>query len=603
MTAAASNGKEPVRKVASSLRSSFCFCIAWLGISILLGVLGIFVTLATGSTGNGIVQKGLVTGRVGNATLSTPTNGSRVTDDTTTAISSNSSSQSDQFIPSLSSQPIDTDATNNTEDSTISSSNSVPVDDPLSSPSQQVSNYDNNDNDDIPIVWRDNLQYRRICTKVSRATLCLTIRYPFEVPMQDPTVTYPKPVDQRFYNLTGMVFVDGNVLKQATMCQRPLLPLNSQNNSENTVADQIYACLEQVAETHNLNNLTVVAAFTRQKSNDVEVFYGTHLSEQRQRMEDYFRGYVIWVLGASPAPTVAAGLTGLFSNCRSIRGFGFKCAIQSKRKDLVRDSERRKWRRRHLQEVSRPAKLDNIWIQVVYYFPKGHWVNHYANWTVPLIDALMENNNLATNLLYPNGTARVTSQDQLRPLSVLVEFPMAHSQTETMILNNVGQVHYNMMEFTHKIMNLTTSRPAQKQLANLGLKLANIIAFDGLPQHFPSKTGGWFRRMGRPDTVKRMVGTTCMGPLPSNSPLRQVNMWERQAFQHYGLDMETFYAKTWEFSNQFWWEEAMIDRYRQLDCTHSKGGGGMTTVHKYFLQAIVDGYYESNNKGVGNSVA
>jgi hypothetical protein len=197
----------------------------------------------------------------------------------------------------------------------------------------------------------------------------------------------------------------------------------------------------------------------------------------------------------------------------------------------------------------------------------------------------------------------------LRPMSLFVEFPIAHSQTEVMIDKYIDQVQYNQMRFTELVMNIT-SREARDELAStMGLQLAHVIAFDGLPQHFPSATGAYpsmktginseasFLEQPYPNWHAEL-GSSCRGPLPRNSRLKQVNDWERVAFQQYhGFDMK-FYAKIWEFSNQFWWQERMWNgKGGQLDCTHGQGQGP-TIVHKYFVQAMVDGYYESQHQAM-----
>ena len=51
----------------------------------------------------------------------------------------------------------------------------------------------------IHTMYEDDLRYRRVCAPIGEhANVCLTIRYPFEIPKQDPSVTYPKPVSAVF---------------------------------------------------------------------------------------------------------------------------------------------------------------------------------------------------------------------------------------------------------------------------------------------------------------------------------------------------------------------------------------------------------------------
>ena len=62
----------------------------------------------------------------------------------------------------------------------------------------------------------ENLNYRRVCAPVGAASLlCMTLKYPFSFDVQDPTRSYPFPVDDRFYEINNRVtFIDGTDLNE-----------------------------------------------------------------------------------------------------------------------------------------------------------------------------------------------------------------------------------------------------------------------------------------------------------------------------------------------------------------------------------------------------
>ncbi len=226
---------------------------------------------------------------------------------------------------------------------------------------------------------------------------------------------------------------------------------------------------------------------------------------------------------------------------------------------------------------------------------------------MPLLEVLHASGSLSSreSASHINGTT-----PSLKRVSILVDFPLAHMQTQDMIDETFDQVRYNIERYAQLIMNIT-SAAAKREMADMGYELQHVLAFDGLPQHFPSLTGGYpyvsvnaysesefLDRQGYPGWFPEL-GSKCRGPLTPNSKLKYVNSLGRQAFHKLGLDMR-YYAKTWEFANQFWWNEKMWKDVRlpNLDCTHPTAGRtGFTCVYKFLLQAIVDGYYEAQREG------
>ena len=58
-----------------------------------------------------------------------------------------------------------------------------------------------------------------------------------------------------------------------------------------------------------------------------------------------------------------------------------------------------------------------------------------------------------------------------------------------------------------------------------------------------------------------------------------------------------WYGQVWEFANLFWWQHVGWNSRNGLDCTHSSSSAAVSTpglycMHRYFLQAMIDGYYE-----------
>jgi hypothetical protein len=184
----------------------------------------------------------------------------------------------------------------------------------------------------------------------------------------------------------------------------------------------------------------------------------------------------------------------------------------------------------------------------------------------------------------------------------------------------------------------------KQELADLGFELGNMFVFDGLPQYFPTETAAYRSELNQYHSEENFLqnngysgwhtefGSSCRGPLPSNSPLKEVATNIRQDWMDQGFDMR-WYGRTWEFANMFWFQTKMCklpeacvlaldtpflrgylsvcESYNrccyflltrsgkgkdgQLDCTHSVEGQvrGSYAVHKFFVQAMLDDYFET----------
>jgi hypothetical protein len=69
-----------------------------------------------------------------------------------------------------------------------------------------------------------------------------------------------------------------------------------------------------------------------------------------------------------------------------------------------------------------------------------------------------------------------------------VGFPIAHSQVETMLFHHMDKIEYNQVGYTQRVMSALTSQ-GKRELEEINITLARIIAFGGLPQHFPTEIG------------------------------------------------------------------------------------------------------------------
>jgi hypothetical protein len=505
---------------------------------------------------------------------------------------------------------------------------------------------------EVPQVVFDNLKYRRVCAQVHSSILCLVIRFPFDVPLQDPTVSFPKPFDERFYQLKPMVLLDGPALLRDASCQKAT---TTRSNNATTIEEEekddddtyyLFTCLEAMTRQHHG---AVVALWTRQRApnhplyhdnrsnNHAPKLYGTGSREQQQRMHDFFHqdDHVVMVLGASPTPHVTLCLTDLFggsssvssvSSCQRLSDHAFNCQRSNNNTTTVAKRRKRRTRKDRLLPFS-----DGISIRVYKYHPTMYEdanisgrVQHIVNSTMTLMEMIkttdvvmaMEHSKITTTT--ESSSTRINSdndggnlpsaQQQLRPLSIIVDFPLAHAQTHFMITEMWDQVKYNQERMVEMIMNVTTAS-ARQELAKLGFNLTHLIVFDGVPQFFPTESGGYLHELQRGNEQAFLdakgypgwrpeLGSSCRGPLPPNGKLRQVNELERQAFHRHESFNPKFYGKTWEFTNQFWWQTAKWWKkskdFAYFDCVHTRQSRtGLSCVHKYFLQVMVDDHFET----------
>ena len=95
---------------------------------------------------------------------------------------------------------------------------------------------------EFPFPVFGSLQYRRVCSPIgSSSVVCMTIRFPWSdgVQLQDETVSFPQPVDERFYSLDkdddgDVIIIDGDLLTQCKQLSKESTDdrVNDENNND-----------------------------------------------------------------------------------------------------------------------------------------------------------------------------------------------------------------------------------------------------------------------------------------------------------------------------------------------------------------------------------
>jgi len=452
-----------------------------------------------------------------------------------------------------------------------------------------------NDDDDPSFLphlpfGENQLHYRRVCAPVHSSILCMTLRFPIEVAPQDPNYIYARPVDDQFYSYKKYsVFIDG---KDLLACR----------NITGSIDQVVQTCLDNFAATIKDSNTTVIGIWTRRRligDNKEMSLYGVHMANhQKRRVDQYFDKHVVLVVGASPAPAVLDCMSAIFGSCGN-GGIKPKSFVCSGHGDLPEDEfdispdknrERRLGNWRTYQQLPEDKTYVGVFRWAPNDFSKGR--GH----------SLPEQN--FTEFMISSNLAREPGYTELRKLSIIVEYPLAHIQSQNTIFDDWESVEAMQKGLPKLFMN-AYSEQGQEDLFKLGYELEHFMAYDGLPQFNPTETGAYdwdqLNCKFEPDILKEPscmakwipeYGTKCRGPLTPASKLKATNQVAREAFQNLGMDMR-FYGRIWEFSNQFWWQVNMWGSRGGLDCTHSNGGSGISCVHKYFLMTMIDDHYEN----------
>ena len=425
-----------------------------------------------------------------------------------------------------------------------------------------------------------SLQYRRVCDNVGKSSIvCMTIRYPWgDVALQDPSYSYPHPVDDRFYDLnkeTSLVIVDGDMLEKCKLYQAI------------SFDDVVKNCLDGASDQHNSSSPTVSVVFFRQqqRTGDINLF-GVGYGKQLESAFTFFGKNVIHFYGDSISK-------GVIKSARNL--FGGSCVdspVERKEASFYCD--------RNIENLPPGGVASSI-------FP-SHWERMDEQYDIFM--GFDDTNRPGTRF---DGSHPIThlpmhkrveemkmvrkrkkGDTNLRNVTFIIPYPLAHIQEEENLLRQWDDLKMRQRKWPELAMAGQT-KEGRELLSKLGWNLNRIIVFDGFPQFFPTNTSGSFGKRNR-DLFNKgkytpIHGKRCRGPVPSTSKLAQANHLIRQSFRDLDLDM-SFYIRSWEFSNQFWWMAEGMGKSGGLDCTH--GVGPFYDAHVYLLQAVIDDYYEAD---------
>lgn len=425
-------------------------------------------------------------------------------------------------------------------------------------------------------------RYQRICSSVGLTTeLCMTLRYPFPVPQEVPlNGSNLRHVDERFFQLTGLVIVDNAKLEP----YRDLVATEEEvraclNNTATDLAnDELSGNKDTTPPFGDGEPSVAVAVFTRRKKGKTDFeFFGTRSQEQLNRVGQFFKpGHKFIIHGDSNVVvgSISSCTSQLFEKCQGAPKFPVELRLYCDSPAAQKDPQQR---HRRAGFLPFEGNLDHNKV----FLTKINFDGLKANYKQKVIDLL-------TAMKDPNAKS-------LETVSILVQYPVAHIAREKDLINFEKTVN-DTKPYIAGLVDLQ-SPSTEAELAKIGWKLTNMFAFDGLTQHHPSETGAYADSKtckkdqsscdAVPDwKIKEHGPLSCRGPVPNGSPFRKFIEEERSAFQESGFDMR-WYGQTWDFTNLFWWQHKSWGRVG-LDCTHYNLNAGGVCMYKYFLQAMID---------------
>jgi hypothetical protein len=404
----------------------------------------------------------------------------------------------------------------------------------------------------------NSLRYRRVCTSVGyHSVLCMTIRFPFEfpAPVKDHTIKRPvQPVLEDFYKL-DIENMYNIMPKDWARCNNNSMTVSSVDDIN--IKKCLYSNAELIGQARSDKKVPVTVLWTRTKRDkygkSATILHSVGNHDAVSRIYEYFGDdHEIVVMGASPAPRITESLHHLLGtncvptyvnkepnyNCRNPKVASGYASRRLSRK-LTTSFDRNF---STLQE-------SRVNIGVIDYRSTGSNGMHELPLTV--LETLQV-------------LSRAPGWTELRNLTIIMEYPFAHIQTEVMIDTFPEKINELQTKLPSLVMDLKSAE-GQLQLAKQGYRLNGIIVFDGLPQFYPTRTSGWSPTMAYLKQIDGIIkypgnwtpeyGTNCVGPLPRHSVLRGVNDLSRRSFEQLHFD-DRWYGRTWEFVNLFWWQMA-----------------------------------------------
>ena len=429
----------------------------------------------------------------------------------------------------------------------------------------------------IHTLYEDDLSYRRVCAPIGeQANVCLTIRYPFDIPRQDPSVMYPKPVSEVFDEpdfALPLHIIDGTELDYCRTIQ-------DEDGASLPMSSAIKRCIDYYHDLSiSAQQRTATACWTYERSGKF-YFYGILASErQLVRMRRYFNRNIIIFFGMSPSPPIALDLPHLLGHnvCPN---------------PLVN---------RHTESLCTPADdASEISTYEGLEDPNTNWTMIRV---IGVLDAPGHDERHPVLSLLQGLVPHSASASPLQRVKVTIisEHPIAHLQNHNLLMNDYVAISTRTEGYIRSFLDDCRN---QTQLDVMNVEISNVIAFDGSPQFFPTPSGAYpYGKHDAPNSEDAFLarhgyegwepeyGSKCRGFLPPNSNLTKFNDLGRTLYRRYGQDMN-WYGQTWEFINLVWYGmSGWHGKGGQLDCTHGDRKL-VSTMHKYLLMAMVDNHYD-----------
>ena len=422
------------------------------------------------------------------------------------------------------------------------------------------------------LPFQGDLHFRRVCAPVHTSTvLCLTIRFPFAVPLQNATVHYPKPVDERIADLKQEAFLDGEDLQKC---------MDRQGSQRLTTDQAVRECLETVA--YSQDRPTVVSVWTRRRPYEDFQFFGVRVvpvgqsTEPREAIAKAFDSQTVLIVGGVSSGDVTLCLLKMFGmDCR-------KAGLPTISR-ICHFTFRKAQRQRHGRNLNDKVTYNSVPDDGTLFAAHSYTPNTHDKGKTRLLPP----HNLTQDLV----SIQRTGFKSLRKLSLIINYPMSDLISQNMVSDSWGDLVHFQTAFPPMLNHVRTTE-GRAELAQLGYQLEHFIVMDGIPQFYPTDTGAYdigFHGISTREDFSPFpgwipdYGNTCRGPIPDTSPQTELAVLGRSQF-----DASKWYGQTWEFANVFWWQMRAWGMGHGLDCTRSSYHSGASCVQTYFLAAMVE---------------